>query len=692
MPNTAAPLVEFSPVTVIPGVGTVVSKLLDRSMGIVTLSDLARSLPARYDDRSDYVPIGYLQHGEMQCARGVVTKVTGRPALIKVTIEDETGEASLLFFNQWYLKTQWDNRIGQTIAVWGKATRSGRRTDFTDLEWERSEEEGPGIITGRIVPVYPLTKGLTQARMRQMQFWLWKNATDCFQDPVPQPIRDRQGLTSRRAAVENIHWPSSFCELGQARRRITFDEYLCVQLVLARRRAQHVVTKGASFQGWPRVIEEIRSALPYPLTGAQGRVLEELAADMRTGRVMHRLVQGDVGAGKSVVALAAMLLAVRNGCQAAIMAPTEILAEQHYRVFGRFAERLNFSIALITGSMPAKERNDVVQQAGEGSANIVVGTHALFQDSVTFKRLGLVVVDEQHRFGVTQRSALHGKGKHPHLLVMTATPIPRSLTLTVYGDLDISVIDELPPGRKPIKTHWKKSSERDGVYDALRSLLEQGRQAYVICSRVEEGEPSAKALKAAKAYHKHLSENVLVGCRVGLMHGQMKRLEKETVMAAFRDGEIDILIATTVVEVGVDVPNASIIVIEDAHRFGLSQLHQLRGRVGRGAAKSYCVLIGDAESATAQQRLTTMTHSSDGFRIAEEDLKLRGPGDYFGTRQSGAPEVPLMDYAEGLMILQQAREEAIRLTEEGVLDTPQGSLLRRIVDRKQDLMANFAAH
>lgn len=684
------PLSEFSLVTVIPGVGDVAAKLLGRSLGISTLGDLARLIPARYEDRTDYTPIGYLQDGETQCIRGTVTKVSGQPSLIKVTIEDESGTANLLFFNQWYLKSQWDARIGMEIAAAGKISRRGRRPDLTDIEWERWDSDSPGIITGRIVPVYPLTKGVTQARMRHMQFWLWQHASRLFREPLPKAIRDRQHLIPRSAAVANIHWPASNAELTQARRRITFDEYLTVQIVLARRRAQQTVAKGAAFRGWSKTMEEMRAALPYSLTAAQQRVLDELAADMKTGRVMHRLVQGDVGAGKSVVALAAMVLAVRNGYQAAIMAPTEILAEQHFRVFSRFAEQLNFTIALITGSMPVKERANVVQQASAGTADIIVGTHALFQTSVTFKRLGLVVVDEQHRFGVAQRSALHEKGKSPHMLVMTATPIPRSLTLTVYGDLDISVIDELPPGRKPITTHWKKSSERDGVYAALRSLLEQGRQAYVICSRVDESE--ASALKAVKAYHLHLSENVLPGCRIGLMHGQMKRQEKESVMAAFRDGDVDILIATTVVEVGVDVPNASIIVIEDAHRFGLSQLHQLRGRVGRGAAKSYCILIGDGETATAEQRLRTMTQSTDGFRIAEEDLKLRGPGDYFGTRQSGAPDVPFMELAEGLNILERAREEAVWLTEKAVLETPQGYLLRNLVERKEALMASFAAH
>jgi ATP-dependent DNA helicase RecG len=340
--------------------------------------------------------------------------------------------------------------------------------------------------------------------------------------------------------------------------------------------------------------------------------------------------------------------------------------------------------------MPAKERADVVQLASDGNVDILVGTHALFQDSVRFKRLGLAVVDEQHRFGVAQRSALHGKGKFPHLLVMTATPIPRSLTLTVYGDLDISVIDELPPGRKPIRTHWKKSAERDRVYQTLDGLLDQGRQAYVICSRVDESEKSA--LKAVKAYHLHLSENVLPKRRIGLMHGQMKRQEKDAVMTSFRNGELDILIATTVVEVGVDVPNASVIVIEDAHRFGLSQLHQLRGRVGRGATKSFCILIGDGETQTAERRLRTMTESTDGFQIAEEDLKLRGPGDYFGTRQSGAPEVPFMELSEGLRILEAARETAIRIVENGMLETPEGSLLRGIIERKQQVMAGFAAH
>ena len=423
------------------------------------------------------------------------------------------------------------------------------------------------------------------------------------------------------------------------------------------------------------------------MTDAQVKVIDEIAEDMHSERSMHRLVQGDVGAGKTVVAMAALMIAVRNGYQAAMMAPTEILAEQHYLSVKRTMEAVGVNVLMLTGSLTPKQKEHVHSAIAMGLYEVIVGTHALIQDEVRFANLGLAVVDEQHRFGVMQRAALKGKGGTPELLVMTATPIPRTLTLTVYGDLDVSIIDQLPPGRKPIKTHWKRGTERRQVYESLRPLLEQGRQAYVICSLIEENDKLQA--RAATELAGHLQESRLPGAtRSGSLHGQMKASEKEEIMTRFRDKELQILVATTVIEVGVDVPNASIIIIEDADRFGLAQLHQLRGRVGRGAIQSYCLLIGDPKTEVGEARLRVMTESTDGFHIAEEDLRLRGPGDFYGTRQSGAQSLPFLDVVHDVSLLHDARKEAFALlADDPQMNKPEHRMLKsRVRERYHELM------
>jgi len=460
-----------------------------------------------------------------------------------------------------------------------------------------------------------------------------------------------------------------------------FDEFFGLQLLLAVRKRQADKMQGTVFAETNGPIEELKVVLPYPLTGAQARVIGELARDMASPRAMNRLIQGDVGAGKTVVAMSALLIAVRNGYQAALMAPTEILAEQHYLGIRRTMESLGITVSLLSGSLPAKEKRAALASVASGETHIAVGTHALIQDDVVFHRLGLGVVDEQHRFGVMQRAALKQKGFSPDVLVMTATPIPRTLTLTVYGDLDVSIIDQLPPGRKPIKTHWKRGHERQAVYETLRRLLKEGRQAYVICSLIEENEKLQA--RAATELAGHLQTHVFTEYQVGLLHGQMKPLEKEETMTRFRDRKLQLLVSTTVIEVGVDIPNASVIVIEDADRFGMAQLHQLRGRVGRGDTQSYCLLIGDPKTEDGSARLTTMAQTTDGFLIAEEDLKLRGPGDFYGTRQSGLQPLPFVDVVRDVPVLKEAREEAFTLLgEDPKLARPEHAALKAVVKSK----------
>ena len=474
--------------------------------------------------------------------------------------------------------------------------------------------------------------------------------------------------------------------LERARRRLVFEEFLELQMVLAVKRRQAMKQTGYVFAETEKPVEELKAVLPFPMTAAQVKVIDEIAEDMRTERSMHRLVQGDVGAGKTVVAMAALLIAVRNGYQAALMAPTEILAEQHYLSVKRTMEAVGVNVLLLTGSLTPKQKETVHSAIAMGLYEVIIGTHALIQEEVRFANLGLAVVDEQHRFGVMQRAALRGKGGTPDLLVMTATPIPRTLTLTVYGDLDVSIIDQLPPGRKPIKTHWKRGVERRQVYESLRPLIEQGRQAYVICALIEENDKLQA--RAATELAAHLQSHVFPDYKIGLLHGQMKASEKEEIMTRFRDKELHILVATTVIEVGVDVPNASIIIIEDADRFGLAQLHQLRGRVGRGSTQSYCLLIGDPKTEVGEARLRVMTESTDGFYLAEEDLRLRGPGDFYGTRQSGQESLPFLDVVHDVSLLHDARKEAFALlADDPQMNKPEHHMLKlRVRERYHELM------
>ncbi len=680
----------------LPGVSEQFAAALGKGLGIHTVGDLLRHYPRRYEDRTHFKPICDIRHGESVTISGKVINVENIPTrtrvtLTKVAVDDRSGIAFLVFFNQWYLKKQFDKLRGQTIVVYGKASRSGRGgLDMTEVEWEAVEEDKDALSSGRIVPVYPLTEGVLQARLRRAAWSALDLYGHLVEETLPPALMEKRSLPGLEDSFRQMHFPESDDARLAAQRRFVFDEFFGLQLLLAVRKRQSDKAVGTAFGDTVGPVEELKAVLPYPLTGAQARVITELAADMGSKKSMNRLVQGDVGAGKTVVAMAALLIAVRSGYQAALMAPTEILAEQHYLGIRRTMESLGIKVSLLSGSLPAKEKRAALAAVASGETHIAVGTHALIQTDVQFHKLGLGVVDEQHRFGVLQRAALKSKGDSPDLLVMTATPIPRTLTLTVYGDLDVSIIDQLPPGRKPIKTHWKRGHERQNVYETLRNLLKQGRQAYVICSLIEENEKLQA--RAATELCAHLQADVFPEYKIGLLHGQMKPTEKEGTMTRFRDRELQMLVSTTVIEVGVDVPNASVIVIEDADRFGMAQLHQLRGRVGRGDTQSYCLLIGDPKTDDGASRLTTMAQTTDGFLIAEEDLKLRGPGDFYGTRQSGLQPLPFVDVVRDVPVLKEAREEAFCLLEaDPKLLRPEHAALKAIVRSKHKTAAGMSA-
>jgi len=650
-----------SPTTALRGVGNVQARRLAK-LGIATVRDLLFHFPRRYEDYRALKPISKLRLGDQVSVVARVFSISTRKARsgIKVTtaiLTDGTGTVRATWYNRRDLEQRL--RPDTQILVYGKVGQFLGYLTFESPEWEyKSRRE---LETARLVPSYPLTEGLTQKRVRQ----LVKTALDMglagVDEPLPQNIREKLGLPGIRWALANMHFPRDWDTLDKARKRLAFDEFLMLQLGMLQRKRAAQLEPGTPLTVADEWISEYESGLPFKLTGAQRRTLAEIRADMAKPQPMARLLQGDVGSGKTVVALAAMLIAAWNGKQAAIMAPTEILAEQHYRTITRILKEADgrpFAQAkpdLLVGSMSPKEKSAAQERVARGETNIIVGTHALIQENVSFKSLGLVVVDEQHRFGVKQREELANKAAHPHLLVMSATPIPRTLALTVYGDLDLSVIDEMPPGRQPTRTKWVTERERERVYAFIRTEIERGHQAFVICPVIEGSEDSD--MRAATEEFKHLQEEVFPDLRVGLLHGRMSGPEKEAIMKAFAAREIDILISTSVVEVGVDVPNATVMMIEGAHRFGLAQLHQFRGRVGRNDHPSYCLLMAEGASELAQKRLQAIEQESDGFRLAEVDLQIRGPGEFFGTRQSGMPDLRVARLSD-LRTLETARKVA----------------------------------
>ena len=656
-----------TPLTAFPGVGDVRAGKLAK-LGLGTAADLLAYFPRDYEDRRQMWTVADAPTQGRVCIEALVTE---RPRLahirrgmdiVQVKAADHTGVLHLTFFNQSYVEKAL--KQGEEYVFYGAVEEQGRRRSMVNPVFE---SVGRTRFTGCILPVYPLTAGISNHLLCN----LTQLALPCAgqaQETLPAAVRQENALAELEFSLKNIHFPTSMEELELARRRLQFEElfYLSVGLTFLKHRREG---ENRALFALPLPKQDFLSLLPFPPTAAQRRVMDEIYADMTSGRAMNRLVQGDVGSGKTAVAAFAAWLMVKSGAQAALMAPTEVLAEQHYRTLSALLEKTGIRVGLLTGSMGAAEKKKVRSQLEKGTIDFVIGTHALISDSVKFDRLALIIADEQHRFGVAQRAALSGKSETggmpaPHVLVMSATPIPRTLALIVYGDLDVSVIDQLPPGRTAVETYVIREDKRARMYAFVRKQVEQGRQVYLICPAVEDNPdamPGTSELKAVKSYAETIQKEVFPDLAVGILHGKMKPKEKDTVMRAFAGGEIHILVATTVVEVGVDVPNASLIVIEGADRFGLSQLHQLRGRVGRGKHQSYCVLVTDTRNPDSIQRLKTLASTTDGFRIAEEDLKLRGPGDFFGQRQHGMPLMRLADLTGDMRLLHQAQRAAEKL-------------------------------
>ena len=643
----------------IKGIGEQRAKALDK-LGIRSLRDLISWFPRRYEDRTETRRVADLVPGETACvaamvaAPPVVSHIRKGLDLVKVRAVDETGALDVTFFNQSWLKNSL--RTGETYVFCGKAEGNLLRRRMAN---PIVEPEGRREATGRIVPVYPLTAGVSQLILSRSIRQGLDACADILPDVLPDEVRRRHQLCRAGYAYENIHFPEGPEALELARRRLAFEELFLFTLGLRRLRRRQETAAVEPFR--PVDMESVYQAHPVAMTEAQRRCVGESLADMASGRAMNRLCQGDVGSGKTMVAAACVYFSVKNGRQAALMAPTEILARQHYEGLAPLMEPLGIRCALLTGSNTAKEKRTLAAGLAAGEIDFIVGTHALITGGVEYRRLGLVVTDEQHRFGVGQRAALAGKGDHPHTLVMSATPIPRTLALILYGDLDVSVIDQLPPGRRPVQTSFVDSRYHPRIYQFLRKLVGEGRQVYIVCPQVAGGEEDDR--KAVTEYAAQLQREVFPDLRVAYVHGKMKPKEKEAVMSAFAAHETDILVSTTVIEVGVDVPNAAVMVVENAERFGLSQLHQLRGRVGRGAWQSYCVLISDNQNEETLRRLKVMTQTSDGFKIAEEDLRLRGPGDFFGQRQHGLPGLRVADIGCDAQLLREAQAAADALLE-----------------------------
>ena len=663
-------------VTSLKGVGPKKAEAL-KKLGISTMEDLVFFLPRSYEDRRNRIDISDAAEDQNSVVTGEVKLVVndryrgGRKQMLRLLVEDGTGSMEVVFFNAKYLQHSF--RTGRKYTFFGKVTRNFGKMQMIHPEFSDADGMEDGIL-----PVYPLTKGISQREMRTWQKSL-KRAYSMAEDILSSEAVERNRLCSLSYALENVHFPQEKQKLLEAKYRLIFDELLILQTGLFM--ARQNVTDGRNGIAFSPEADTGRyiESLPYPLTGAQQRCVEEIERDLESSTAMNRLVQGDVGCGKTAVAEIAMYKAVKSGYQAVLMAPTEILAAQHFDGISRAFEAHGIRTAFLTGSLKAAQKREVLEQIATGEAQVIIGTHAVIQPDVDFSRLGLVITDEQHRFGVRQRVKLREKGENPNVLVMTATPIPRTLSVILYGDLDVSIIDELPPGRQQTVTRCLKSEKRGECYDFVEQQLKQGRQAYVVTPLIEESETlDAKSAEQVAAELKKRFR----GYSVELIHGAMSQDEKDRIMESFSRGETDVLVATVVIEVGINVPNATVIVIENSERFGLAQLHQLRGRVGRGSHRSYCFLILDGGSEIAEKRGQIMEASSDGFFIAEEDLKLRGPGEIFGTRQHGLPDLAITDLSKHMKILEQAKEEAkAMLADDPALDAPEHSALRRRITK-----------
>ncbi len=668
----------FDSVRYLKGVGEARAKLF-AGLGIYTLYDLIAYFPRTYEDRTQLVSIFDLQPGVPACFRAMVTAaprvshIRKGLDLTRLTVADETGRLHLTFFNQKYVAESL--KYGEEYYFYGALSGDYAGYAMNNPVFEPAEK--PGQYTRRIMPVYPLSAGVSNHLVARSVAQALDACVSSMPEILPPEVRKKYGLCDVQTAYRNIHTPPSMEALATAQNRLVFEEFFVFSAGLSLMRSSRKAKRRPAFTQWD--MDPFYAALPFTLTGAQRRAIGEILADFAKPTAMNRLLQGDVGSGKTMVAAAAAYCGAKNGVQTAFMAPTEILAEQHFRSLSKLLSPLGLTVALLTGAMPASQKKAIRADIAAHRVDLVIGTHALIAEATAFASLGLVITDEQHRFGVAQRQALTQKGDNPHLLVMSATPIPRTLALIIYGDLDISVLDELPPGRERVDTFLVGEDLRPRVNRFIRRQVEAGHQCYIVCPAIEEDEENA-SLKSAQAWAQALGQTVFPDLQVGLLHGRMKAQEKEAVMGRFAAGEIQILVATTVIEVGVDVPNATLMVVENADRFGLSQLHQLRGRVGRGQAKSYCILFSANRSADTLARLKALCRTNDGFRIAEEDLSLRGPGDFFGFRQSGLPAFKVGNLNLDLKTLQQAQQAAGEfLRSDTLADQPEyAALLRRI--------------
>ncbi|MCX6007830.1 MAG: ATP-dependent DNA helicase RecG [Chloroflexi bacterium] len=686
-------------IAVVRGSGDSMAKKLAK-LGVYSVRDLLYFFPRRFMDFSKRTTVSALETGKYQTVFVNIWEANvtmfGRMKGSEAVLGDETGNIRAVWFNQPWVARQL--KTNSRIAVSGRVTEFGYRQVFENPEWELIEDKEL-MHTGRLVPVYQLTQGLFPRQVRSVV----KNALDAYlgrtPEFLPQAVRQRCGLIGLQQAIKQAHYPADYASQDLSRKRLAFDELFLLQLgVLDKKREWQEDQPGHKFLINSESLEKFIGSLPFTLTEAQRKVTRDICDDLARDVPMSRLLQGDVGSGKTVVATIALLATVENGYQGALMAPTEILAEQHFATLYKLLSAVagessrhdniytfehvfpfDINVALLTGSLSAKEKSAIYEKIKAGEINILIGTHALIQKGVHFSKLGLVIIDEQHRFGVLQRTALRQKGFNPHLLVMTATPIPRTLALTLYGDLDISTINEMPPGRQPIKTRWLTQNDRERASNFIRKQVLEGRQAFIICPLIEESENLE--VKAAVAEYERLSSGIFPDLKLGLLHGKMKGADKEKVMSGFKAAKLDVLISTSVVEVGIDVPNATIMLVEAADRFGLAQLHQFRGRVGRGDKQSYCLLLSENPSEYGQERLKAIEEISDGFALAEKDLELRGPGEFFGTRQSGLPDLKMARLSD-TQLLEVARREARTLfAKDPGLEHPENRLLAMEFDR-----------
>ncbi len=666
----------------LPRIGDAMYERLD-VLGINTIGDLLTYFPREIEDRREGKSIADLSADEVNTLKA---RILSKPVnlrfngkvLTKVGVYDDTGKMDMVWYNQPYLKESF--HVGDEYIFVGKVKEKYNKKQMDSPIYEKVTDDGM-IVTGAIVPKYPLTYKISQKILRRLMKIAFDHISpDLIIDRIPNAIRVQYNLSEYNFALHNIHFPKDEESYYLSKDRLVFEEFFITQLALTF--IKHKVKAAEEGIHFKKVsMDALLKQLPFKLTGAQTRVVNEIEKDMMSSHIMNRLVQGDVGSGKTVVALSSMYIAIKNGYQAALMAPTEILAAQHFDFVKPYFEKLDMKVALLVGSTTAKNKKQIYDELKSGELNAVVGTHAILQEQVAFSRLGIAITDEQHRFGVEQRLNFSQKGLLPDILVMTATPIPRTLGLILYGDLDISIIDELPRGRQKIDTHIVDSSYYERMYGFVREEVKKGRQAYVICPMVEESEKMSE-LKAVTEYTQMIRENYLNGVTVEFIHGKLKPKEKSEIMERFKENHIQVLVSTTVIEVGVDNKNATIMLIENAERFGLAQLHQLRGRVGRGEHKSYCILISDSKSTVARERLKTLKDTNDGFIIAEKDLELRGVGDFFGTKQHGIPEFKIANLYEDIKILKQAQMAAADLlAEDPSLDREEHKALRSEIEK-----------